>query len=72
MLFFIFLLLVLLVLFLSIGTLMFKLLYTLCIGFPIALCLCICGILLCITIIGIPVGLLLFKAAGFVLVPYRS
>lgn len=67
----IFLLLVLLVLFLSIGTLMFKLLYTLCIGFPIALCLCICGILLCITIIGIPVGLMLFKAAGFVLVPYR-
>lgn len=71
MLFLVFLLLVLLGLFMAIGSLVFKLLYTLCIGFPIALCLCVFGILFCITIIGIPVGLALFRAAGFILVPYR-
>lgn len=58
-------------LFLGIGTLLFKILYTFCIGLPIAICLSAVGVVFCITIIGIPVGVLLFKAAGVVLVPFR-
>lgn len=56
---------------LGIGTLLFKLLYTFCIGLPIAICLSVAGVVFCITIIGIPVGVILFRAAGFVLVPFR-
>ena len=53
------------------GILVVKILYTFCIGLPIAICFCIMGALFCITIIGVPIGLLLFKLAGFVLVPFR-
>ncbi len=65
------LLLVMIGMFFAIGGLMLKIIYTFCIGLPIALCLCVTGMVLCITIIGIPVGLLLFRAAGFVLAPFR-
>lgn len=58
-------------LFCALGTLVLKILYTFCIGLPIALCLVVLGVIFCITIIGIPVGLGLFKAAGFVLVPFH-
>lgn len=58
-------------LFFAIGSLMLKILYTFCIGFPIAICLTAAGMVLCITIIGIPIGMLLFRLAGFVLVPFR-
>lgn len=53
------------------GALLIRVLYTFCIGFPIAICLGVAGMLLCITVIGIPVGLMLFRMAGFVLVPFR-
>ena len=58
-------------LFLMLGMLLFKILYVCCIGLPIALCLGVFGLLFCITIIGIPVGKLLFRMAGFVLAPFR-
>lgn len=53
------------------GILVMKILYTFCIGLPIAICLGVIGVLLCITVIGVPVGLLLFRMAGVVLVPFR-
>lgn len=56
--------------FFAIGGLLVKLLYVCCIGLPIAICLGVCGLVCCITVIGIPVGTLLFKAAGFVLCPF--
>lgn len=57
--------------FFTLGALAMKILYTFCIGLPIALCLSVFGILFCITIIGIPIGHLLFHIAGFVLAPFR-
>ncbi len=57
--------------FFGLGMLIFKLLYTLCIGLPIAICLVVLGMVFCITVIGIPIGSVLFRVAGFVLVPYR-
>ena len=54
--------------FFGLGMLIFKLLYTLCIGLPIAICLVVLDPL---TVIGIPIGSMLFRVAGFVLVPYR-
>ncbi len=41
--------------------------YFLCIGLPVAIALGVLGLLLCVTIIGIPLGILLFKLAGGVL-----
>ena len=58
-------------LFFAVGILTLKILYTFCIGLPIAVCLTAAGMVLCITIIGIPIGLLLFRLAGFILVPFR-
>ena len=58
-------------LFLMLGALLFKVLYVCCIGLPIAVCLSVFGLLFCITVIGIPVGMLLFRTAGFVLAPFR-
>ena len=56
-------------LFLALGTIVLKLLYIFCIGIPFALCFAVLGALLCLTVIGIPLGKLLFRAAGFVLSP---
>ena len=39
-------------------------------GLEWCLCLLIAGVLCCVTIIGIPVGLQLFKMAGFVIWPF--
>ncbi len=58
--------------FFAVGGVLLKLLYVFCIGLPIAICIGVLGVVCCITVIGIPIGLLLFKAAGFVLVPFRS
>ena len=58
-------------LFLMLGALLFKVLYVCCIGLPVAICLSVFGLLFCITLIGIPIGKLLFGAAGFVLAPFR-
>ena len=57
-------------LFACIGGLLFKLLYTFLIGLPIAAVLVAFGILFCVTIIGIPIGVALFRAAGVVLFPF--
>ena len=58
-------------LFFLLGTLVLKLLYLCCIGIPIAVCLGVLGLVFCITVIGIPVGMLFFRAAGFALAPFR-
>lgn len=55
----------------AIGELVLRILYVCCIGLPIAVCISLTGVICCITLIGIPVGLLLFRAAGFVLHPFR-
>ena len=39
-------------------------------GLEWAIALCITGLIYCITIIGIPIGLQLFKMAGFVIWPF--
>jgi uncharacterized membrane protein YccF (DUF307 family) len=46
------------------------LIWLLCGGLVAAICWVIAGILLCITIIGIPFGVQCFKIAGFVLAPF--
>lgn len=55
----------------AVGELVLRILYICCIGFPIAVCIGLAGVICCITLIGIPVGMLLFRAAGFVLHPFR-
>ncbi len=57
-------------LFFTLGMVVFKILYICCIGIPFAICFCVLGAALCITVIGIPFGKLFFKAAGFVLSPF--
>lgn len=65
-----FIMIILTVLFFTLGSVVLKVLYTFCIGLPAAVCIGAFGILFCMTIIGIPIGLLLFKLAGFVLLPF--
>lgn len=50
-----------------VGGIVLKIGYFLCIGLPVAIVLGALGLLLCVTIIGIPLGILLFKLAGGVL-----
>ena len=57
--------------FFGLGLLLFKVLYTFCIGLPLAVCLGTIGMVFCITVIGIPLGMLMFRLAGFVLLPFR-
>lgn len=56
-------------LFFLFGVVMLKILYFCCIGLPVGLCLGVIGVLCCITIIGIPLGVLCFRMAGFVIAP---
>ena len=56
-------------LFFLFGVVMLKILYFCCVGLPFGICLGMIGILCCITIIGIPLGMLCFKMAGFVIAP---
>jgi len=58
-------------LFFLFGVIMLKVLYFCCIGLPIGLCFLVIGILCCITIIGIPLGMLCFKIAGFIIAPFH-
>ena len=41
-------------------------------GFFIALCYAICGVLWCITIVGVPVGLGMFQLSLFMLTPFHK
>lgn len=52
------------------GVIVLKIVYFCCVGLPIAIILGTFGILCCITIIGIPLGKLFFRLAGFVLTPF--
>lgn len=44
--------------------LLLKILYFLCIALPLSILLAVLGVVLCCTIIGIPLGLACFKGAG--------
>lgn len=50
-----------------IGGIVLRVVYFLCIGLPLAIVLGVLSILLCITIIGIPLGVVLFKLAGSII-----
>lgn len=55
--------LILAVIVICIGGVVLKVGYFLCIGLPLALTFGVLGIILCVTIIGIPLGLLFFRLA---------
>lgn len=44
--------------------LLLRILYFLCIALPLSIVLAVLGIILCCTIIGIPIGLACFRGAG--------
>lgn len=44
--------------------LLLRILYFLCIALPLSIALAVLGIILCCTIIGIPIGLACFRGAG--------
>lgn len=48
----------------SAAGLLLRILYFLCIALPLSILLGVLGIVLCCTIIGIPLGLVCFKGAG--------
>lgn len=47
-----------------------KFLYIVAIGIPIGIVAACAGLILCLTVIGIPIGMLLFKLARFMLYPF--
>lgn len=47
-----------------------KLVYILAIGVPVGLIFAVAGLVFCVTVIGIPLGMLMFKLARFLLYPF--
>lgn len=56
----------------GVGSFLLNLIWLLVSGIPLALASAFCGILLCITVIGIPFGLQQFKIAKLALMPFGA
>lgn len=56
----------------GVGSLLLNLIWLVISGIPLALCAAACGVLFCVTIVGIPFGLQCFKLAKLALMPFGA